>query len=310
MSREKPFLNEDQIIRHEAFESWLAHQTLFDDSFFTVFFHNKSVATSMVRTLLESEEVHLAHSATQVEFRNPGFKTCRFDMLAQTSDGQLVVTEVQKALAEGPPERWRFYSSILDTRMPLKAGDEYSGLPETWRFVILPPDPIGDGQFIYRFEGGGERFSHRPMGDRSHIVYINAAKATAETQLGRMVLSMRCDKADDMVYNEFVDWMRDLKTGNVAKEYEKMLINEFDPMWDSVRDRVEAIGERRGEQRGIAIGEHRGIAIGEQRATKKEQDRIARSLLMDGHPRAYVSRLTTLSAEEVDEIARSLGRGN
>lgn len=309
MSREKPFLNEDQIIRHEAFESWLAHQTLFDDSFFTVFFHNKSVATSMVRTLLESEEVRLAHSATQVEFRNPGFKTCRFDMLAQTSDGQLVVTEVQKALAEGPPERWRFYSSILDTRMPLKAGDEYSGLPETWLFVIFPTDPIGDGQFIYRFERR-ERFSHRPMGDRSHIVYINAAKATAETQLGRMVLSMRCDKADDMVYNEFVDWMRDLKTGNVAKEYEKMLINEFDPMWDGVRDRVEAIGERRGEQRGIAIGEHRGIAIGEQRATKKEQDRIARSLLMDGHPRAYVSRLTTLSAEEVDEIARSLGRGN
>ncbi len=294
MSREKPFLNEDQIIRHEAFESWLAHQTLFDDSFFTVFFHNKSVATSMVRTLLESEEVRRAHSATQVEFRNPGFKTCRFDMLAQTSDG----TEVQKALAEGPPERWRFYSSILDTRMPLKAGDEYGGLPETWLFVIYPTDPIGDGQFIYRFERR-ERFSHRPMGDRSHIVYINAAKATAETQLGRMVLSMRCDKADDMVYNEFVDWMRDLKTGNVAKEYEKMLINEFDPMWDGVRDRVEAIGERRGEQRGIAIGEHR--------ATKKVQDRIARNLLLKGQPKDLVSQCTSLSAQEVDEIARSLG---
>ena len=254
----------------------------------------------MVRTLLESEEVRLAHSATQVEFRNPGFKTCRFDMLAQTSDGQLVVTEVQKALAEGPPERWRFYSSILDTRMPLKAGDEYSGLPETWLFVIFPTDPIGDGQFIYRFERR-ERFSHRPMGDRSHIVYINAAKATAETQLGRMVLSMRCDKADDMVYNEFVDWMRDLKTGNVAKEYEKMLINEFDPMWDGVRDRVEAIGERRGEQRGIAIGEHR--------ATKKVQDRIARNLLLKGQPKDLVSQCTSLSAQEVDEIARSLGRG-
>lgn len=74
MSREKPFLSEDKIIHDEAFEAWLSRQTLFDDSFFTVFFHNKSVATSMVRTLLESEEVRLAHSATQVEFRNPGFK--------------------------------------------------------------------------------------------------------------------------------------------------------------------------------------------------------------------------------------------
>lgn len=174
--------------------------------------------------------------------------------------------------------------------MPLKAGDEYGGLPETWLFVIFPTDPIGDGQFIYRFERR-ERFSHRPMGDRSHIVYINAAKATAETQLGRMVLSMRCDKADDMVYNEFVDWMRDLKTGNVAKEYEKMLINEFDPMWDGVRDRVEAIGERRGEQR----------------ATKKVQDRIARNLLLKGQSKDLVSQCTSLSAQEVDEIAKSLG---
>lgn len=117
MSREKPFLSEDQIIHDEVFEAWLAHQTLFDDSFFTVFFHNKSVATSMVRTLLESEEVRLAHSATQVEFRNPGFKTCRFDMLAQTSDGQLVVTEVQDRIArslllDGHP---RAYVSRLTT---------------------------------------------------------------------------------------------------------------------------------------------------------------------------------------------------
>lgn len=71
-------------------------------------------------------------------------------------------------------------------------------------------------------------------------------------------------------------------------------IDISDPIWDGVRDRL------------IAIGFKRGYAIG----IRKTRDRIARNLLMDGHPRAYVSRLTTLSAEEVDEIAWSLNCGN
>lgn len=63
-----------------------------------------------------------------------------------------------------------------------------------------------------------------------------------------------------------------------------------DPIWDGVRDRL--------------------IAIGEQRATKKERDRIARNLLREGQPKNLVSQYTSLSAEEVDEIARSLGCGD
>lgn len=71
-----------------------------------------------------------------------------------------------------------------------------------------------------------------------------------------------------------------------------------DPIWDGVGDRVEAIGERR------------GIAIGEQRGTKKERDRIARNMLKDDLPKDLVSQCTSLSAQEVDEIARSLNCGN
>lgn len=63
-----------------------------------------------------------------------------------------------------------------------------------------------------------------------------------------------------------------------------------DPIWDGVRDRL--------------------IAIGEQRATKKERDRIARNLLMEGQSKDLVSQCTSLSTEEVDEIARSLGYGD
>lgn len=63
-----------------------------------------------------------------------------------------------------------------------------------------------------------------------------------------------------------------------------------DPIWDGVRDRL------------IAIGEHRG--------TKKERDRIARNMLKDGLSKDFVSEITHLSADEVDEIARLLDCGD
>ncbi|MBO8443956.1 MAG: hypothetical protein IAC42_09425 [Spirochaetes bacterium] len=63
-----------------------------------------------------------------------------------------------------------------------------------------------------------------------------------------------------------------------------------DPIWDGVRDRLIALGFKRGYANGI----------------RKTRDRIARNMLKDDLPKDLVSQYTSLSAEEVDEIARSL----
>lgn len=75
-----------------------------------------------------------------------------------------------------------------------------------------------------------------------------------------------------------------------------------DPIWDGVRDRLIAIGFKRGYE----IGLKRGYEIG----IRKTRDRIARNLLVKGQPKDLVSQYTSLSTEEVDEIARSLGYGD
>lgn len=67
-----------------------------------------------------------------------------------------------------------------------------------------------------------------------------------------------------------------------------------DPIWDGVRDRLIALGFKRGYANGI----------------RKTRDRIARNMLKDDLPKDLVSQCTSLSAEEVDEIARSLNCGN
>lgn len=71
-----------------------------------------------------------------------------------------------------------------------------------------------------------------------------------------------------------------------------------DPIWDGVRDRLIAIGFKRGYEIGYAIG------------IRKTRERIARNLLLKGQPKDLISQCTSLSAEEVDEIARSLNCGN
>ena len=67
-----------------------------------------------------------------------------------------------------------------------------------------------------------------------------------------------------------------------------------DPIWDGVRDRL------------IALGFKRGYAIG----IRKTRNRIARNMLKDGLSKDFVSEITHLSAEEVDEIARLLDCGD
>ncbi len=91
-----------------------------------------------------------------------------------------------------------------------------------------------------------------------------------------------------------------------------------DPIWDGVRDRLIAIGFKRGYEigfkRGYEIGFKRGFEIGFKRGyaigIRKTRDQIARNMLKDGLLKDFVSEITHLSAEEVDEIARSLDCGD
>ena len=82
-----------------------------------------------------------------------------------------------------------------------------------------------------------------------------------------------------------------------------------------------AIGEERGEERGIAIGEERGIAIGEERGEKRgiaigeETGKklgmaekalvIAKNLLDMRMPQSDVAKATGLPIEEVRQLAAS-----
>lgn len=87
-----------------------------------------------------------------------------------------------------------------------------------------------------------------------------------------------------------------------------------DPIWDGVRNRLIAIGFKRGYEIGYEIGFKRGFEIGFKRGyaigIRKTRDQIARNMLKDDLPKDLVSQYTSLSTEEVDEIARSLNCGN
>ena len=72
------------------------------------------------------------------------------------------------------------------------------------------------------------------------------------------------------------------------------------------RDEGIALGELRGEKRGLALGKQRGIALGEKRGEKRGEQRglarlrsTAKALLKSRVPLRVIAESTGLSPEEI-----------
>jgi predicted transposase YdaD len=88
-----------------------------------------------------------------------------------------------------------------------------------------------------------------------------------------------------------------------AYQMREMALSDFTSGMNHARREGIAIGEQRGEQRGITIGEQRGITIGEQRGIAK----IVVSLRNTGLPVEDIAKHTQLPMEQVAAILKEQG---
>jgi predicted transposase/invertase (TIGR01784 family) len=70
------------------------------------------------------------------------------------------------------------------------------------------------------------------------------------------------------------------------------------------RDQGIAIGEKRGEKRGIAIGEERGIAIGREEGELRKAREMARIMLAEGLDATLINKCTELSLQEIESLKK------
>lgn len=151
-------------------------------------------------------------------------RSCRFDVLAEDSNGKIYNIEVQNSNEGAVPRRARYNSEKLD-ELVIRKGMAYNDYPETYVIFITQNDVLGDGLPIYHIrrhiEENGKLFD-----DGQQIIYVNGENTDTSTALGQLMADMQQKDAAKISNKILADKMNILKKGRtfetMCREIEKL----------------------------------------------------------------------------------------
>ncbi len=199
-SAEKERLHQEDLQR-------LRGLRLIDDDFMNACFDGYiEGAELLLRIILDKPDIRVKRVTTQRQMKNLLGRDICLDIDADDDSGKKYNIEVQRSDKGADRKRARYHSSILDAHL-LKAGEDYSDLPETFVIFITENDVIGEGLPLYKIErkitNTGKSFD-----DGEHIIYVNGADKNASTELGKLMHDFFCTDADDMNFRELAEKVR------------------------------------------------------------------------------------------------------
>lgn len=151
-------------------------------------------------------------------------RSCRFDVLAEDSNGKIYNIEVQNSNEGAVPRRARYNCEKLD-ELVIRKGMAYNDYPETYIIFITQNDVLGDGLPIYHIrrhiEENGKLFD-----DGQQIIYVNGENTDTSTALGQLMADMQQKDAAKISNKILADKMNILKKGRtfetMCREIEKL----------------------------------------------------------------------------------------
>lgn len=151
-------------------------------------------------------------------------RSCRFDVLAEDSNGKIYNIEVQNSNEGAVPRRARYNCEKLD-ELVIRKGMAYNDCPETYVIFITQNDVLGDGLPIYHIrrhiEENGKLFD-----DGQQIIYVNGENTDTSTALGQLMADMQQKDAAKISNKILADKMNILKKGRtfetMCREIEKL----------------------------------------------------------------------------------------
>ena len=183
---------------------------MIDDDFMNVVFDDNVEGTELLlRIILDNPTINVNSVKTQRVMKNLLGRDVWLDIDANDDTGKEYNIEIQRADKGAERKRARYHSSIKDAHL-LKAGDDFSKLPESYVIFITENDVMKGGLPIYFIErvitNTGE-----PFNDGEHIVYVNGENKNSSTELGRLMHDFYCTDADDMHFKQLADRVRYFK---------------------------------------------------------------------------------------------------
>lgn len=246
---------------------------LFDDDFMSLVFDRNIEATEyLLNTIFERSDMKVIEVVGQREYKNPvvSGRCITIDIYAVDSTGKVYDIEVQRADSGAVPQRARFHSAMVDTRM-LKEKEKFKEIKDSYVIFITQNDVMKGDLPLYHVERVVKE-QNRDFGDGSHIIYVNGAYKNDDTEIGRLVHDFGCVRAADM-YNEIlkkqVHYFKETEGG---REVVCQIIDD----------------------------------VAESRADAKVQSIIA-EMLNDFEPVEKIKKYTGVSKDKIIELAKSIG---
>ena len=189
----------------------LAEMTYLDDIFMTAALtDNEPAVRLMLRTILGMPDLSVKSFHVQKILKSTHGRSIALDVLAEDSSGKIYNVEIQNDKRGAHPRRARYHAAMIDVRS-LPEGKYYDSLPDCYVIFLTRDDVFGMNEPIYHFNRVCSE-TDEPLCDGSHIVYVNCSHTDSSTELGRLILDLRCPDPDKMAYKELAEKARKLKT--------------------------------------------------------------------------------------------------
>ena len=266
--------------KRKRYQKTIAKFCLIDDTFMAKFFENNIEDTEfLLHLILEDDKIRVEKVIGQYAIANLQGHSSRLDIYAVDRYGNHFNVEVQRTNSGAIPKRARYHADMIDVNH-LAAGEDYVALKETYVIFITEHDVLQEDRIISRIERTIQE-SGKLFKDGSHIVYVNGAKRGNDSELARLMQDFFCSNPDDMHNQKLAQRARYLKfnEGGVTEMCE--LMEEL------AREEAEKAAKK---------------------AAYKKSVEIARGLVNDGVSLEIVAKNTQLPREEIEAIAKRLGK--
>ena len=246
---------------------------LMDDTFMAAVFNGEIELTQMLlRIIMGDDKIKVITTVGQYAIKNLQGRSSTLDIFCQDELGRYFNVEVQRDNTGAVSQRARYHQSMIDTRHFPVGEKDYRKLHDAYVIFITEEDVLGDALPKYTIKRtiteNGKDFK-----DGSHIIYVNGAKRFDDTELSMLMHDFFCRDA------------KDIKNAILSER-----VKHFKEEESGVEEMCEIMQKLAND------------------AAYEKTIEIAKGLINDGVSIDIVAKNTQLPREEVEAIAKRLGK--
>ena len=231
---------------------------LMDDDFMRVVLKDVRCTEYILQTILKKPRLRVKEQVLQEDLKNLQGRSVILDCLCTDENGVVYNIELQNKRYGASPLRARYHAGMIDMHI-LKAGENFTRLPESYVIFICRKDALKENRQIYHvkriIEESGNTFP-----DKAQIIYINTEKSS-DDELGRMIKDFYTEDPKEIRSTVPARRIAELKIPSKAEKGEDIEMTTY-------YDRLKRQWKKEGKAEGIEEGINEGAANAEGKMAK------------------------------------------